>query len=67
MEPRRLGRVLKELRETRGLTQDQLAKKAKVARPYITMLEGGVKRNPSLAALRRIAKALKVEVGDLLK
>ncbi len=67
MEPRRLGRVLKELRETRGLTQDQLAKKAKVARPYITMLEGGVKRNPSLATLRRLAKALKVKVGELLR
>ena len=58
--------MLKELRETRGLTQDQLAKKAKVARPYITMLEGGAKKNPSLATLRRLAKALKVKVGDLV-
>ena len=58
--------MLRELRETRGLTQDQLAKKAKVTRPYITMLEGGAKKNPSLATLKRIAKALKVEVGELL-
>jgi transcriptional regulator with XRE-family HTH domain len=27
----------------------------------------GSKKNPSLATLRRIAKALKVEVGELLK
>ncbi len=67
MEPRRLGRVLKELRETRGLTQDQLAKKAKVTQAYVALLEAGVKKNPTLATLRRIAKALKVEVGDLLK
>ncbi len=67
MSPKRLGRVLKTLREAKGLTQEQLAKKAEVTRPYITMLEGGTKKNPSLATLRRIAKALKVKVGELLK
>ena len=59
--------MLKTLRETKGLTQEALARKAKVTRPYITMLERGTKKNPSLATLRRIAKALGVPVEQLLK
>ncbi len=45
----------------------QLAKKAKVTQAYVALLEAGVKKNPTLATLKRIAKALNVEVGDLLK
>jgi len=59
--------MLRKLREARGLTQADLARKAKVTQPYIALLEAGVKKNPSLATLQRLAKALKVKVGDLLK
>ncbi len=59
--------MLKAYREKKGMTQVQLAKRAKVTQAYVAMLEGGVKKNPSLATLKRIAKALKVDVGDLLK
>ncbi len=59
--------MLKSSREKKGMTQVQLAKRAKVTQAYVAMLETGVKKNPSLATLRRIAKALKVDVGDLLK
>jgi len=54
-------------REARGLTQTDLARKAKVTQAYIALLEAGRKKNPSLAILRRIAKALGVPVEDLLK
>jgi XRE family transcriptional regulator of biofilm formation len=47
--------VLKKLREVEGLTQEELARRAKVTRPYLTMLETGAKRNPSLAILKRLA------------
>ncbi len=67
MSGRRLGKVLKALREAKGMTQLQLAKKAKVTQAYVALLEAGVKKNPTLATLKRIAKALKVEVWDLLK
>jgi transcriptional regulator with XRE-family HTH domain len=40
------------------------AKKPK--QPYITMLETGVRKNPSLAVLRRLAQALGVPVAELL-
>jgi DNA-binding XRE family transcriptional regulator len=51
----------------KGLTQAELAKKAKVTRPYITMLESGVRKTPSLPMLQRLAKAFSVSVTALLE
>ena len=58
--------MVKRLREAKGWTQADLATKANVSRPYITMLEGGKQKTPSLAALQRLAKALGVPVTELL-
>lgn len=57
---------LKRMREKRGWTQEDLASKVGVARVTIARIEIG-NRRPSLELLERIAKALKVKVGDLLK
>jgi transcriptional regulator with XRE-family HTH domain len=43
-----------------------LAKKAKVTAAYVAMIETGVRKNPSLAILKRLAKALGVPVTELL-
>ena len=67
MSPKRLGRVLKALREDRGLSQVDLAKKASVGRTYIVKLESGDKKNPSLDILKKLAKALDVPVTELLE
>ena len=48
------------------MTQRELAGKAKVTPGYIAQLEMGQKRNPSLAVLQRLAKALGVPVTELL-
>ena len=45
----------------------QLARRVGVTEAYVSMLENGVKKNPSLPVLRKLAKALKVTVGELLK
>lgn len=66
MKHRKVGAVIKELRLKKGLTQVELAKKAKTVQPYIAFLESGEKRNPSLAVLQRLAKALEVSVAELL-
>ncbi len=63
---RRWGMRLKKLREVRGWTQKSLAEKVGVSRNTIARLEVG-NRRPSLQLLERLAKALKVKVGDLLK
>lgn len=57
---------LKQIRTARGLTQVALANRMKVKQPYIAQLETGVERNPSLHTLRRLAKALKVSVAELV-
>jgi XRE family transcriptional regulator of biofilm formation len=62
----RLGDVLRNRREAKGLTQAQLARRAKITDEYVSMLETGAKRNPSLAVLQRLAKVLGVSVSELL-
>jgi transcriptional regulator with XRE-family HTH domain len=44
-----------------------LAEKAKVPPGYLSELEAGKKTNPSLAVLKRLAKALGVPVTELLE
>lgn len=58
--------MLKERREGLGLTREQLAKKAKVTTAYVSMMEAGKRKNPSLDVLRKLAKALGVPVAELL-
>ncbi len=61
-----LGRRIRELRERRGLSQEGLADLAKIGRSYMSGIERGV-RNCSTLHLVRIARALRVPVGDLFK
>lgn len=58
--------MVKRFREAKKMTQAELAAKAKVTRPYVTMIENG-RKEPSLAVLRRLAKALGVPVAELIK
>jgi transcriptional regulator with XRE-family HTH domain len=62
-----LSRVVRTLREERGITQVVLARNAKIAQPYLTQIEQGKRKNPSLDVLKRLAKALGVPVTELLE
>jgi transcriptional regulator with XRE-family HTH domain len=53
------------LRAKQGLSQRELAKRSKVTHVTIARIETGV-YDPRLSTLRRLAKALKVKVADLL-
>lgn len=66
MTPRGISTVIRQLRGAKGVTQLQLAKRAKVTRGYLAQLEAGHKTNPSLPTLRKLAKALGVPVAELL-
>jgi transcriptional regulator with XRE-family HTH domain len=61
-----MSTVIRGLRDAKGLTQVELAKRAKVTRGYLAQLEAGYKTNPSLPTLRKLAKALGVPVTELL-
>ncbi len=54
---RQLGNALATARKSAGLTQTQVAKRAKTSQPYVASLEAG-RRMPSLSTLHRIASAV---------
>lgn len=58
-EDLRIGATIREMRQMRGMTQDQLSQEAMVSRAYIANIEAGRKR-PSMKAVARIAAALHV-------
>lgn len=60
-----LANNMKQLREARGITQQQMAKLAGVPRPTWANLESG-SANPTLAVLVRVAAALQITVEELI-
>ncbi len=56
---------IRGFRESRGLTQQQIAELAGLARSHISALEQGL-GNPSLESLHSLAKALDVDIETLL-
>jgi transcriptional regulator with XRE-family HTH domain len=59
--------MIRRLREAQSLTQVQLATKVGVTQSYIAQLESGRRDGPSLAILRKLAKALDVNVAALVE
>ena len=62
---KQFGDRVKKLRETKGWSQEELAKRAGLHRTYIGSIERS-ERNVSLINIARIAKALKVKISDLI-
>lgn len=60
------GLKVKELRKEQGLSQEKLAELANLHRTYIGMIERGEK-NITLLNMAKIAKALNIEMCNLLK
>ena len=60
------GARLRELRQKRGMTQEQLARAADTAGPYVSDMERGIKV-PSLTTIIRLAIALDCKVTDLVR
>lgn len=59
------GKKLREVRLKKKLSQGDVAKTLGVHRSYISGLERG-RRNPSLATIQKLAKALNVSPKDFL-
>ena len=60
------GKRIKELREGAGLSQVELANKAHLTQPAISMIEAS-KRLPTFKTAEKIANALGIDLLDLLK
>lgn len=61
-----LGENIRAARRRLGWSQEKLAEKADLHRNYIGDIERG-EENVSVDALARIADALKIQVGDLVR
>lgn len=66
LELKELGKVIRSKRESKGLTQVELAQKSGVDRNYIGMVERG-ERNPSFLSLQKIALGLGMSVDEMIK
>jgi transcriptional regulator with XRE-family HTH domain len=63
----KLGEIVRELREARGLSQAQLAELAQIALSYVVIIESDRQAPPPRAIVQRLAKALGVPVQRLLE
>lgn len=60
------GNTIRQLRQARGFTQEQLANAADVDRRYMSDVENG-RRNISLSVIERLATALGISLTDLFR
>lgn len=62
----RLAQNLRRLRQASSLSQEAFADEAGLHRTYVSDLERG-KRNPTTTVMDKVARALNVPIGDLLR
>ena len=60
------GQVIGRLRVYRGLSQEELAMKAGIARSHLAMIENG-KKSASVETLWKIADALSIALSDIIR
>lgn len=63
-EKKLIGRRIKELRKSKGLSQEQLAEKAETSPNYLSRMERGT-GNPTLDMLIKLSNALEVEMWEI--
>ncbi|WP_310228336.1 helix-turn-helix transcriptional regulator [Brevibacillus nitrificans] len=62
-----LGKCIQELRMQKGLSMSELAERSGVTKSYLNSLERGIKTNPSIQILEKIALVLEMELGNLVR
>ena len=61
----RFGRRLREVRKSKGLSQEKLGAQAGIARNFVSMIETG-QRNVTLETVEKLAKALSCTMSNLM-
>jgi two-component system, response regulator len=61
-----LGNAIKSTRAVLGISQEELAARARLHRTYVSDVERGA-RNPSLESVEKLARALKLSVSALFE
>ncbi|OGE81047.1 MAG: hypothetical protein A3C04_00540 [Candidatus Wildermuthbacteria bacterium RIFCSPHIGHO2_02_FULL_45_25] len=63
----KIGSNFKKLRAQKDYSLEKVARLAELSLNTVVRLESGVNKNPTIKTLTRIAHALDVNVGDLIK
>ncbi|MEI2666688.1 helix-turn-helix domain-containing protein [Rossellomorea sp. LJF3] len=61
-----VGDKIKILREKRGLTIIELSTKSGISKSYLSSIERGIQKNPSIQVLEKISDALGISSNHLL-
>jgi DNA-binding XRE family transcriptional regulator len=62
-----IGENIKKYRTKQGLSQEDFAKKSGVKYTSLTKIENGVIKKPSVLVMAKIAKALGVNIEEVIK
>ena len=62
-----IGENIKRYRNKQGLSQEDFAKKSGVKYTTLTKIESNVIKKPSVLIMAKLAKALGVNIEDLIK
>ena len=62
----KLGKKIRKIRKEKGISQEELADKAKIHRTYMGKIERG-ESNPPIYTIFKVSKALSVHVYELFK
>lgn len=65
-ESEKLGKNLKRIRTIKNISQGEISRILEVDKSFVSNIENG-KTNPTLATIAKIAKAIGVSVGELMK
>jgi transcriptional regulator with XRE-family HTH domain len=61
-----LGTRIRDLRKSRGISQEDLALQAEMTRTYLAQIEKG-KVNPSIGKINKIAESLNISLYEIFK
>ncbi|MDX8344102.1 helix-turn-helix domain-containing protein [Rossellomorea sp. YZS02] len=61
-----VGDKIKSLREEKGYTINELAHYSNVSKSYISSIERGIQKNPSIKILKKIALTLDTSLENIL-
>lgn len=61
-----IGKNVQRIRKEKGMTQDELARKADMSYATLAKIEIGMVKNPTIMTLIKLAKVLRVKVDDFI-
>lgn len=63
----KFSQVLKTIRKSKGLTQEQLAERSDIDYKYLQKLEGKNPSSPTLSVLEKLSRGLEISLSELIK